>query len=304
MGFIKKTFKRLSKFWLYWYYCVCAPAIRREVDFKIMGIDDTLDEVFRKRKTLIRFGDGELRLLMKVGDTGFQQRNDRLEIRLKEILCCGENEGMLLCLPGSLGARGTKYKLLKPANFFWNEFTYKYEKELKLCGEKLSEMEFGDAFVSRPYIDIQNFEFANQVFSRVKRELKGKDVLIVEGRLSRFGVGDDLLCEAKRVRRILGPEVNAFEQYGKILERASREELVDVVILSLGPTAKLLAYDLTKLGFWCLDLGHLDIEYEWYRMKAQKKVSINNKYVNEVKDKFISVGDLDLNYEKEIIYEC
>ncbi len=43
----------------------------------------------------------------------------------------------------------------------------------------------------------------------------------------------------------------------------------------LGPTAKLLSYDLTKRGYQAIDLGHIDSEYEWFQMKAESKVNWN-----------------------------
>ena len=68
-------------------------------------------------------------------------------------------------------------------------------------------------------------------------------------------------------------------------------------IIALGPTATILASDLSKEGYRALDLGHIDIEYEWFLLKATKKVAIKNKYVNEVKKGRINS---DLNNEKYI----
>lgn len=56
----------------------------------------------------------------------------------------------------------------------------------------------------------------------------------------------------------------------------------DLILLSLGMTATVMAYDLAKLGYQAIDLGHLDVEYEWFQMKAEKKTPLNNRYVNEV----------------------
>lgn len=52
-------------------------------------------------------------------------------------------------------------------------------------------------------------------------------------------------------------------------------------LLALGPTATVLAYDLCKIGFQAIDIGHLDIEYEWFNQGANDKVNVANKYVNE-----------------------
>ena len=53
-------------------------------------------------------------------------------------------------------------------------------------------------------------------------------------------------------------------------------------LIALGPTATILAYDLFKNGRQAIDVGHVDIEYEWFCRKVDKKIKIPNKYVNEV----------------------
>lgn len=40
-----------------------------------------------------------------------------------------------------------------------------------------------------------------------------------------------------------------------------------LIIIVLGPTAKLLAYDLNKLGYRALDLGHMAKAYEWLKTR-------------------------------------
>ena len=72
-------------------------------------------------------------------------------------------------------------------------------------------------------------------------------------------------------------------------------------ILALGPTATVLAYDLATFGFQALDLGHIDIEYEWFLMGATKKVPIKNKYVNEAKGGRIKTSIANEKYKSEII---
>ena len=49
-------------------------------------------------------------------------------------------------------------------------------------------------------------------------------------------------------------------------------------------TATVLAYDLAKLGYWAMDIGHLDIEYEWMKMGAADRIVIQGKQVNELKE--------------------
>lgn len=41
------------------------------------------------------------------------------------------------------------------------------------------------------------------------------------------------------------------------------------------------SYDLCRHGHQALDLGHMDIEYEWYKMGATSKVPVTGKFSNE-----------------------
>jgi hypothetical protein len=47
-------------------------------------------------------------------------------------------------------------------------------------------------------------------------------------------------------------------------------------------TATVLARDLAHAGFQAIDLGHIDIEYEWMLRNATEKIAIPGKYTNEV----------------------
>ena len=49
-----------------------------------------------------------------------------------------------------------------------------------------------------------------------------------------------------------------------------------------------------------MDIGHVDIEYEWWRMGAQRKVKLERKYVNEAPDGN-QVVDAGEEYQKQII---
>ena len=54
-----------------------------------------------------------------------------------------------------------------------------------------------------------------------------------------------------------------------------------LVLLMLGPTAKVLAYQLATKGMQAIDIGHVDSEYEWMQMGAENKVLLHNKHTAE-----------------------
>lgn len=66
--------------------------------------------------------------------------------------------------------------------------------------------------------------------------------------------------------------------YNYIVNNVCKDKLI---LLSFGITATVLAYELSKLGYQAIDLGHLDIEYEWFRMGAKDRVPVKGKFTNE-----------------------
>lgn len=108
------------------------------------------------------------------------------------------------------------------------------------------------------------------------------------------------LRSARSIRRILCPPHDAFSRYDDILNEALQLEKEALYLIALGPTATVLAYDLFKNGRQAMDIGHVDIEYEWWRMGAQRKVKLERKYVNEAPDGS-QVADAGEEYQKQII---
>ena len=127
---------------------------------------------------------------------------------------------------------------------------------------------------------------------------------MIEGEKTRFGIGNDLLNNAKSIKRILCPTRNAYNLYDKILNATLKVDKNYLIIIALGPTATVLAYDLTKYGYQAVDLGHADIQYELYLRKASKHILIPYKYVNEyrngINEKTVGKAP-DIRYYDQII---
>ena len=93
---------------------------------------------------------------------------------------------------------------------------------------------------------------------------------------------------------------DAFDRYEEILNEAQKLEKTALFLIALGPTATVLAYDLFKSGYQAIDAGHVDVEYEWWRMGAKRKVKLERKYVNEAANGK-QVSDAGEFYRKQII---
>ncbi|MDR2870426.1 MAG: GT-D fold domain-containing protein, partial [Deferribacteraceae bacterium] len=53
------------------------------------------------------------------------------------------------------------------------------------------------------------------------------------------------------------PPANAWDEYDTIFEAAKKYSTDWLVLISAGPTATVLAYDLYKVGYQALDIGHI-----------------------------------------------
>lgn len=265
--------------------------------FKIATDEDTIKKM-ADGMSICRFGDGEFNLIFGKG-IGFQPYSDLLSSRLKEILINQEaNNNILISIPKIFRRDFSNY------NDFAFEFWKRYYRKNVIRISKIinKDMFYYSSQVTRFYMDAKDKSACDKNIENLKRIWKNKDLLIVEGCQTRMGVGNDLLKEAKSIKRILCPAENAFEKYQEILNSCLKQTKNCLVLIALGPTATVLAYDLSHQGYQALDIGHIDIEYEWYIKRAKEKIKIENKYINETGGYSGSLQIEDIDYKNSIIY--
>ncbi len=237
---------------------------------------ETLHKIQAEHLSVSRYGDGEFRFMVG-GEIGFQSQDAALAQRLWEVLRKPLSQH-LVCFPKVFGALE---EYVPRAQDFWRQ-TLPLIREHVLPNIPYTQTLFGDTNISRAYIDYLEKAHATKCFDAWKQLFAAQSLLIVEGRYTRLGVGNDLLSTAASVRRIWAPAENAFSVYDTILETVRQYATPqDLILIALGPTATVLAYDLAKAGYWAIDVGHLDVEYLWMQMGAKRKVPLPGRYVNE-----------------------
>lgn len=269
----------------------------------VPNIDSTADSLRLLIETggsISRFGDGELNTLLGGGQK-FQQYDESLASRLIEILeSAGVNEpNHYVAIPRSMASlRG----LTGESKSFWLIWSAQNRKEMKRFYGK--GRHYLDSQISRFYINRRNREDSSAYLASWKNLWAGKRILLVEGALTRFGVGSDLFENAESVHRVLCPASDAWASYDRILE-ATREQIrllsVNLVLIALGPAATVLAFDLSGDGVQAIDAGNLDIEYEWYRREVRKRVPIEGKYSHEVEGGTDVADATDRKYLEETV---
>ena len=138
-------------------------------------------------------------------------------------------------------------------------------------------------------------------FNTIKKLWDKKNILIVEGANSRSGVGNDLFDNANSVERIICPSKHAYSKIDEIESLIEKHAESKLILLILGPTAKVLAKRLSNKKFQAIDMGHIDSEYEWFKMKATTKVKFNHKHTAEYNyDENITLIE-DKKYNSQIV---
>lgn len=261
----------------------------------VLSNEESLQLLIEKKLSISRYGDGEVRL-MNNESIEFQQYESALSSRLREI-AVSKSTNHAVCLSpvfGSLNEFHSKER------FFWRKHLASYRKIwIKHIDVKHVYL---STFLTRPYMPYEDKTKAGAYFLSIKAVWENKKILLVEGMQTRFGVNNPLLDNAASVERILCPSTNAFSFYNDILEAARASYTNHLVLVALGPTATVLCYDLSLKGIQAIDIGHLDIEYEWFLSKAQEKIEIKGKYTNEAVYDKTTIEDVKVeSYQTQIV---
>jgi glycosyltransferase family protein len=266
---------------------------------QIYDISFTIDMLVNKHCSMARYGDGEFATMSNQFRQKFQEPNEKLARRLAEIIK-SDDEKFLIAIAdnyGNLEKYTTQAK--EGIRRYMSEETR--EEHMHFLD---MERTYHNAYISRPYVIYKDnmTEAPKHRFDALKQIWNNRKVIIVEGILSRLGVGNDLFDGALSIKRIEAPATNAFDRYDKILEEALKAAEEDTLFLiALGPTAGVLAYDLYRNGCQAIDIGQVDIEYEWFLKGEGERTPVRGKYNNEVDG-----GDIVENidnpvYESQII---
>jgi glycosyltransferase family protein len=269
------------------------------MNIRVASIEDSLQRIISEHVSIVRFGDGELQWICNINQNNFQEYDPKMASELKYVLT-SHNEKIMVCVPPIFDEM---YNFTERSRFFWKKHMIRYGR---LWASLLDDRLYFNAFITRPYMSYNKSRDFECIFDLWKDVFRNRDILIVEGALTRFGVGNDLLEGAKSVARILCPEKNAFRKYDEIYAEvvAFTDRCKDTLVLTaLGPTATILSYYLGINNIQSIDIGHLDVEYEWYKLGTTDKVPIKGKYVNEASDKGGAIVDDcdDVEYLGQIV---
>lgn len=249
---------------------------------KIMTPEQSIDYIEKTGCSVARFGDGEFDMILWPDKKeGYQDNSAQLVEKLTAVLA-SKDPNLLICIPYALNNIWGRTQDSRNFWYYWGERNDQRKRITDLIRSYHgTDKVFGDTQISRPYIAWKTKKNADIMFPRLKGLWEGKDIIIVEGVKTRLGVGNDLFTGARSIKRILGPATNAFDHLDEIREKIEEVRTDELVIMALGPTATILAADLSAKSIQAIDIGHVDIEYEWYLRGSKSHDLIPGKFTNE-----------------------
>lgn len=244
---------------------------------KVLNNEETLNEVISKKASLVRFGDGEFDLMRGIS-IPYQVYDPDLAKQIKSLIMKGSTPELLVGLP-DVFENMNRYN--ENCKYFYEHFFFPNNSEVFPKIEEQYNV-YVSTFFSRPYIDVEDKNQASIYFEHLKKLWENRDVLIVEGKYSRSGEGNDLFTKAKSIKRIICPSKNAYQKKTAIEAEIMKYGSGKLILLMLGPAAKIIVSDLYQiLDAQMIDIGHIDSEYEWMKMGATHKVKIPHKHTAE-----------------------
>lgn len=262
---------------------------------QIGSTEEVVDKIVNERCSLIRYGDGEFEIMAGKERAIYQNYNPVLAERLIELIAI-EDKKMLIGIANNYAALDMYTEEWADAiRLYMDGETRRYHMSV-LEKDKV----YYDAYMFKTYFPYINKEETSKRVKLVKKIWEGRDIVIVEGNQTRTGYGNDLFDNVKSLRRILCPMKNVFDKYEEVLEASSLLEKDCLILSVLGPVSNLLVYDLMKKGYQAVDIGQIDMDYEWYRAGARKRVPIPDRYVSELPPAEIEEVK-DTEYLKQII---
>lgn len=259
---------------------------------KYISREETMNELIYNKKSITRVGDGEFNIMFGL-NTAFQQYNKTLKDKLLKVL----KSNIPNLLVGLMKLNGYS----KRAN---NVVKYieKYKFQIaKIINKNKIYYYHG---ITRFYTQLSNRTEIRNHIAQFKKIWDKRNILIIEGEKTRLGIGNDLFNNAKNIQRIICPAENAFNIYDKLLHFLKNLKLDKdtLILISLGPTATPLIYDIVGFGNQAIDFGHFDIQYELYLRNATRVIKLPNKYVNEAPGGRINITPVnDEKYFQQII---
>lgn len=132
--------------------------------------------------------------------------------------------------------------------------------------------QYFEAHISSPYMhtDHTHCEFLEKIYNTLRLIWENKDVVLLRG-MNNQTYQYDIFNNCRSIVTLFAPSSQAWGKYLELKKMLLKEDPSKLYILSVGPTSRVLVYDLVKEGRRALDLGHLAKDYNRYHLKIHNE---------------------------------
>ena len=221
----------------------------------VLTTRETLEFVTKNRASLCRFGDAEFDVCLHLDkDDPYQRPSEELSQRLREILQYGCKAKLVVAIPPFNSSTNNLRDFFGTLSF-WEWY---WLVRFNVLRPFLIGAPYGNSFVSRSSVFYEN------TLEEVCTLWEGRDVVFVIGKGGRFIFDQRLFGCIASHETIFVPPCNAFSEYDRVFAECRKFERDRLFLIAAGPTATVLAFDLHKLGYQAIDIGHISICYREY----------------------------------------
>ncbi len=223
---------------------------------------ETIEELINTEKSIIRFGEGEFKL-MEGYNIDYQFGNEKIASILKEIFY-EDNPNLMT------GTIWEYYDFSIDLTSHTKQYIYNwiqsgwYHKIEKFYNKTKT---YYSAFISMVFAEYEKYEFEKH-YALLRKIWDNKNITLVIGDRVLDNIEFFIFDNAKNINYIYGPTQNAYSQIDILREKLKQSDKNDIFIFAIGPCGKILAYEMYQAGYRVLDLGHLIKDYNFYQ-KAQ-----------------------------------
>ncbi len=226
-------------------------------ELNVLDYEKTLDKLLQHPKSFCRFGDGEIEII-NGHSIPFQKYNKELADKMLYILA-NNIENLYVGINYNY-FHSTRNMLPVPRRFYINHAP-KYRKYFIEYSN--TNREYIAAGFNQLYMSLDKYDFDNY-YKKAKLIFKDKEVVVFIGKGIKEKFEYNVFEQAKSVEFVEGPNMNAYDEYELLLDKAKSYDKSKILCFILGPTSKVLVYDLSQLGYLAYDIGHLMKDYDAY----------------------------------------
>jgi hypothetical protein len=233
------------------YRHVVAREVLQEVaDFTAehqLGFARTLERIAQERLSFARFGDGELKIMLRPEfNLRFQRWSSGLATDLRAVLTYDGFDPDRLLVGFPYPYRG----------LYWSDLWLDIWPDLRPLLR--TDIAYGTTHVSRPVL----FQRLGQDGVALWRQVwQDRDVCIVTGEGSRFDMVPELFDNVASTRFVYSTPVNAYNDLPRLMGELKNEDPDMLFLVALGPAGTLVTAWLAQMGRWAIDVGHISASW-------------------------------------------